>query len=143
VKERYVTYFPSSRNYFNRHGFAFYRLKLHRARYIGGFGDILWLESDSVRIPNPLEENERKILDHMNQDHGDSVLAYCRKLKTLDTESAQMVGIDSDGFDVLADGKLIRFEFDSPITTTEEAREVLVRMSQEAAEPGEKAAVST
>ncbi len=136
VKQRYVSYFPDAKNYFKTHGFVFYRLRLHRARFIGGFGDILWLDSDEVRMSNPLEEAEERILDHMNQDHADSLADCCRKLKGMDVKSVRMVGIDADGFDARADGTLVRFEFDTPATTAEAAREVLVKMARETAVPG-------
>ncbi|MFQ5823970.1 MAG: hypothetical protein ACE5JB_07945 [bacterium] len=47
-----------------------------------------------------------------------------------------MIGIADEGFDVLVDGKFYRFDFDSTISTPKEARIVLVKMANEAAEYG-------
>ena len=41
-------------------------------------------------------------------------------------DSAEMVGIDADGFDVLKSGKKLRFTFETPIRNMEEARQALV-----------------
>jgi len=44
-----------------------------------------------------------------------------------------MTGIDSEGFDLLADKRKLRIDFDSPIHTTEEARARLVKLAQDVA----------
>jgi putative heme iron utilization protein len=41
-----------------------------------------------------------------------------------------MAGIDSDGFDLLADGRRLRVDFDHPVTTLEDARATLVRLAR-------------
>src|SRR6476646_893255 len=44
VSARYFRYFPSSRQYDRTHDFTFFRLELVRIRFIGGFGQIFWLD---------------------------------------------------------------------------------------------------
>src|SRR4026207_1424693 len=46
LRERYFRYFPSTRQYEQTHDFAFFRLELVRVRFIGGFGQIYWVEPD-------------------------------------------------------------------------------------------------
>jgi putative heme iron utilization protein len=41
VRRRYLRYFPSAESYFDTHDFTFYRIRLRRARFIGGFGEDL------------------------------------------------------------------------------------------------------
>lgn len=41
-----------------------------------------------------------------------------------------MLGIDIDGFDVLADDKLLRFDFAQPIIDAQQARTALVEMAR-------------
>jgi putative heme iron utilization protein len=43
-----------------------------------------------------------------------------------------MVGIDCDGFDMRADTRRLRFEFDAPITNAGAAREALAAMARAA-----------
>jgi putative heme iron utilization protein len=47
-----------------------------------------------------------------------------------DVETVTMTGIDSEGFDMLADKRKLRIDFDSPIRTPEEARANLVRLAR-------------
>jgi putative heme iron utilization protein len=44
---------------------------------------------------------------------------------------AEMVGIDSDGFDVRADDVLLRFDFQQPIHDAQSARAALVALSKQ------------
>jgi putative heme iron utilization protein len=43
-----------------------------------------------------------------------------------------MVGIDCDGFDLRADGRLLRITFDAPVTNAGKAREALVALAGQA-----------
>ena len=67
---------------------------------------------------------EQRIIQHMNQDHGDALKHYTGG------NPATMAGIDAEGFDVLASGKKIRFAFDTRVTNMEEARQALVAMAK-------------
>ena len=125
VSARYFRYFPSARAYQQTHGFKFFRLELVRIRYIGGFGQIFWVDPDEFLAKNPFSPvQELQIVEHMNTDHAAALKHYCGGL------AATMVGIDSDGFDVLESGRKVRFTFDSPIHTMNEARQALIAMTR-------------
>src|SRR5437762_6501703 len=125
VRERYFRYFPSSRQYDQTHDFTFFRLELVRIRFIGGFGQIFWLDPAEFIAKNPFSPaQELQIVQHMNNDHADALKRYCGGV------AATMVGIDSDGFDVLKSGKKVRFTFETPIHTMNEARQALIAMAQ-------------
>jgi len=130
VRRRYLRYFPSAESYFDTHDFTFYRIRLRRARFIGGFGEIYWVESDSMILTNPFRASEESIVDHMNSDHANALIHYCELLGHR-VEAATMTGIDSEGFDLLANKRKLRFDFDSPIYTVEEARAALVRLARQ------------
>ena len=127
---RYLRYFPSSASYFETHDFSFYRIGLRRARFIGGFGEIYWIEPAAMLIRNPFREAESRIVEHMNQDHQQALFHYCDVLKGVKANAISMVGIDSEGFDMLADKRKLRVDFDSPISTVEEARTVLASLAR-------------
>jgi heme oxygenase (biliverdin-IX-beta and delta-forming) len=129
-RERYLRYFPSAESYFETHDFSFYKIRLRRARFIGGFGQIYWIEPNDMLVRNPFRENERMIIQHMNQDHRPALFHYCDVLKNLKVDEVIMTGIDSEGFDLLADGRKLRIDFDSPIGTIEEARTTLVKLAR-------------
>lgn len=129
-RDRYLRYFPSSAGYFETHDFSFYRIGLRRARFIGGFGEIYWIESDAMLLKNPFRDTERDIIEHMNQDHQQALFRYCKLFGRVGIEAVTMTGIDSEGFDLLADHRKLRIDFDSPIHTTEEARAALVSLAR-------------
>lgn len=128
--DRYLRYFPSAESYFVAHDFSFYRIRLRRARFIGGFGQIFWIEPDTMLIKNPFRETERGIVEHMNRDHSKALFHYCKMSGQADVEAVTMTGIDSEGFDLLAGKRKLRIDFDSPISTSEEARAELVRLAR-------------
>lgn len=133
ASERYFRYFPKARDYAQAHRFFFYRLSLTRAYYIGGFGKIFWLEARSVRCANPFSASEEKrILDHMNEDHQAAMRRYFGSYKNLTVHAHQtvtMVGIDTEGFDLALEGRRHRFSFTHPIANTLEARHALIEMA--------------
>ena len=130
IRERYLRYFPSAESYFETHDFSFYQIRLSRARFIGGFGQIFWIEPDAMLVTNPFRETEKGIVEHMNRDHQQALVHYCQ-LKGLDSvEAVSMTGIDSEGFDMLADNRKLRIDFDSPIETVDEARGNLIRLAR-------------
>lgn len=130
TRSRYLRYFPSAESYFETHDFSFYRIVLRRARFIGGFGQIFWIEPDPMQIRNPFRETENGIVEHMNQDHQQALFHYCKLFGREGTKAVTMIGIDSEGFDLLADGRKLRIDFDSTINTSEEARAKLVKLAR-------------
>lgn len=130
VRDRYLRYFPSAESYFQTHDFSFYRIRLRRARFIGGFGQIFWIEPASMLIENPFSETEKGIIEHMNSDHQKALVHYCELLGRDSIDDVSMTGIDSEGFDLLADKRKVRIDFDSPIHTSEEARANLIELAR-------------
>jgi putative heme iron utilization protein len=125
IRERYFRYFPSARQYDQTHDFAFFRLELVRVRFIGGFGQIYWIEPGEFMTKNPFSAaQESQIIRHMNKDHEDALRHYCGG------QAAQMVGIDAEGFDLLRSGKKLRLPFKTPIHTMEEARQALIDLAR-------------
>ena len=124
ARARYFRYFPSARQYDQTHDFAFFRLELIRVRFIGGFGQIYWVEPADFVAKNPFSPaQELQILQHMNRDHSAALRHYCNG------EPAEMAGIDADGFDVLKSGQKVRFSFETPVRNMEEARQALVKLA--------------
>jgi putative heme iron utilization protein len=125
VRERYFRYFPSARQYEQTHDFAFFRLELVRVRFIGGFGQIYWMEPDQFVTRNPFSfQQESRIIEHMNKDHADSLRHYAGGA------SSVMTGIDAEGFDLLVSGNKLRLEFDTPVQDMEQARQCLIAMAK-------------
>lgn len=125
VRERYFRYFPSARQYEQTHDFAFFRLELVRMRFIGGFGQIFWVEPREFITQNPFSfQQELRIIEHMNKDHADALRHYAGGAPSV------MTGIDAEGFDLIASDKKLRLEFETPVHNMEEARQALVAMAK-------------
>ncbi len=141
LKARYLRYLPQAAGYFDMHDFAFYRLHIQHARYIAGFGKMSWLTGEDISgasllaAPNQLAGQESGIVEHMNEDHADSMLAYCQHVHQFAAQQAHMLGIDSDGFDLQAvdlagNITVLRFDFEQPIHDAMSARLALVALSK-------------
>jgi heme oxygenase (biliverdin-IX-beta and delta-forming) len=132
-KERYYNYFPQSREYHEIHDFDFYRLQLVRVRFIGGFGQIYWVEKNDFLLANPFNFNEEKgMIDHMNADHLEAIKHYCDlyDIRSLADDIPVIVGIDSEGFNLRVGARIHRVNFNEPVNTAENIRKVLVEMAK-------------
>jgi heme iron utilization protein len=129
---RYLRYVPNAEQYFDMHDFHFYRIEPAAIRFIGGFGKIHWVETANYSAPaNQLAEIESGILQHMNTDHADALISYCHHFHGVKTDTAEIIGIDCDGFDVRANGQKLRIEFTEPVLDAASARTALVKLTQE------------
>ena len=132
MRARYLRYIPQAAQYFELHDFSFYTLHIFQARYIAGFGKMGWVEGEHMAIPsNPLFVEEAGIIEHMNADHAENLLAYCQHYHQVTPQTIEMIGIDSLGFDVRLDiDATLRFNFEQAITNAQEARLALVAMAK-------------
>ena len=136
VRRRYLTRHSEAKFFADFPDFAFCRLKVEGAHYIGGFGRIFDLTPDELLIPlagaEALLEAEPDIVAHMNEDHADAVALYATVLARAPAGPWRMTGIDPEGCDLLLDGAGLRIPFGERITTPAEARAALVRLAAEA-----------
>lgn len=131
VSARYLRYFPEAEQYLQIGGFRFFRIEPRSLRYIAGFGSIHTIAAESYLAPAyPIADAEGDVIEHMNNDHAHSLLDYCRYIHGKTPASAEMIGIDCDGFDVRADSEILRFEFATEAKDANEARVELVKLAQ-------------
>lgn len=131
--KRYLRYFSEARNLFAMNDFSFYRIVPQTLRYIGGFGKIHWVAADSYLLPSyPLIGQEDDVIAHMNADHRDTLHRYCQQFHQCAALAVEMLGIDCDGFDLRADGRILRVDFAEMVQDAQQARHALVAMAQEA-----------
>ena len=127
---RYVCRLPDARGYVKAHEFELWCLRPVRARYIGGFGRIYWLDKSAFThdpAQDALRESAAGIVEHMNDDHRDAMALLCETHFKHAPETVEMVGVDQFGFDVLADQRRWRFEF-SETATSDSVRRLMVEM---------------
>jgi heme iron utilization protein len=127
---RYCRYFPESTGYLAMHDFQFYRLHIHQARYIAGFGKMSWMAGEDIidvnQSVNTIASLETSMIEHMNADHQESMQLYCQHFHGVAPSRVTLIGVDCDGFDMEAvindDIKMLRINFESPIFDANSAR---------------------
>lgn len=134
VADRYLRRFPAAARYHETHDFAYYRLCVVKARYIGGFGRIHWVAAEDLKLANPfVGDSEAGMVAHMNDDHVDAMRDFCRMAGAgIGEEAPQMSGIDPEGCDVRLGKKLLRFDFDAPALTAKDVRMAMVALTRRA-----------
>lgn len=133
LRRRYLRYFPQAAEYLSLPDFYFYRILPEKIRLIGGFADIHWVDAaDFLLPPSSLASQEEIIINHMNQDRRTSLQACCNHYHQQAAASVEMLGIDPDGFDLRADGTLLRFDFAATVTEAEQARAALLAILEAA-----------
>ncbi len=134
AQARYLVFFPDAARLLALGDFTFFCIVPKTLRYIAGFGDIRWIAAADYAPPPPNEIGvaEADIVAHMNADHADNLKDFCRHFLGTTPETASMIGIDCDGFDLRAVGTLARIDFDTPVTNAAEARAALVAMARTA-----------
>jgi hypothetical protein len=131
IAARYCRTFPDAEGLLALGDFFFVAIAPVAVRFIAGFGAIHWIARDEYAPPaNSLADAEDEILAHMNADHAHNLTGYCRHVFGKSPAKAEMVGIDADGFDLRADGELLRFSFATPVTDAQEARAALVALAK-------------
>ena len=101
LRTRYIRYQPNAEQYLELRDFAFFRLVLKRARYIGGFAQMGWLEQEAWGQAQMLapEEEAALVTDLANDVPADM----------------QLLGVDCYGIDLIRNGSRERRPFEAPL----------------------------
>jgi len=133
IEPRYERYFPATRGFRTQLDFEFWRIIPVTLRAIAGFAKVHWVSREAYAPPpNALADDEPGILAHMNVDHAHTLREYGRLQNRSGVEVATLIGVDCDGFDLIADSKTLRFNFDAPATNAEAVRAALIVLAQQA-----------
>lgn len=128
---RYLRHLPQAEAYLDMADFTFYRIEPLRIRYIGGFGKIHWIEPAAyLARPGALADAEEALLADMNGDQRHDLVACCSHVHGVEAEAAEMIGLDPDGFDVRASGRVLRFDFPAPVTDAQGAHAALAELAR-------------
>lgn len=130
---------PNAAYYAGFRDFGFWKLHVSSIRYIGGYGRMSWIEQADWQSaePDPLAPSAAGIISHMNADHANALVLYCKAFsRATGVASASMTGVDRYGFEMSAhtsEGpRPIRLAFETPVSTSEEARAAMVALVKEA-----------
>ena len=130
---------PNAAYYASYGDFGFWKLDVESVRYIGGYGRMSWIERADWQEaePDPLAASAARVIDHMNADHPDALVDYCRAFsKATDVSSASITGVDRYGFEMSAitpEGpRPIRIAFPREARAPDTVRSTLIKMLEDA-----------
>ena len=131
-KKRFSLFLPHSVNYHTMHDFSFYKLEINQARWIGGFGQIAWLKTANwIKHSPKWLEREDSIIDHMNEDHSNSIVSTLNAQLDIKDPEAKMVALNIDGYYVLTNGEIKFLTFTTCCLDMKQYKDELVRQAHE------------
>ena len=126
-EKRFFKFLPESKKYSQTHDFNFYKMNPNKIRWIGGFGEIAWLNDKNWQISNPdWSEEEGSMINHMNEDHNDVVVSCLKGFHNIDDEACSMIGINIDGYYIKSNKVIYYIPFEKPCLNSKEIRAALV-----------------
>ncbi len=140
VRELYLSRYRNASYWVDFDDFFFYRMEIEDIYFVGGFGAMGWIIKEDyykARV-DPLADAAPGIIQHMNDDHPDSLLLLARKFTGIEAEEALMTSVDRLGFHVrLKSGGQVfsrRIAFPREVKSSRDTREVMVEMIGESGE---------
>src|SRR5207253_2720084 len=104
IRDAYLTRHPSARYWIDFSDFSFFRLDVAEVYFVGGFGVMGWVSAGDYRAAeaDPLMDAAAGIIEHMNADHAEALLAIARHFGALEAEQVTMLSVDRLGFVIRA-----------------------------------------
>lgn len=137
VAAPYLEAHPESRQWAGFGDFGFYRMAVKEVYLVGGFGVMGWVTAADYAAAeaDPLAESARDIIDHMNDDHVDSMISLIEYHIGVKADDAIMTAVDRYGFNVRmkVESKMRggRIGFKKIANSPMEVRKILVAMLAE------------
>jgi putative heme iron utilization protein len=134
VRTAYLAWHQRASYWVDFDDFAFWRLDVADVYFVGGFAAMGWVTAAEYAAarPDPLADAGPGIVEHMNRDHADALIAYARHFAGEAADEATMVTVDRLGFKLrLQQGERlssVRVAFPREVTTAGQSREVLIEM---------------
>jgi putative heme iron utilization protein len=136
ARRRYLARQPEAEMFAGFGDFAFYRVALKGAHFVGGFGRIVDLRREEIVLDlagaESLVEAEPEILDHMNADHADACRLYATRLLGARDTEWRCVGCDPDGLELQNGRVALRLPFPQRVNSPGVLRQVLKQMADRA-----------
>ena len=130
-KKRYYQMLPESKMYAKMHDFNFYKIQIKNVRWIGGFGKIAWLDvSNWVDKLPKWSKSEGGIIEHMNEDHSDTIVAALKAQHGVNDKTARMVQLTIDGYYLRTESKLFFIKFPIVCYNSKEYKDALVALAK-------------
>ena len=110
-------------------------MALKRAYLVVGFGRIHWVKTIDTGFDltnhGALAKAELDILEHINTDYSDDVSLYVY-LASVEPGPWIITGVDTEGLDLRAGGRIVRLSFETPIHDAYSAQTTLEKLARTA-----------
>jgi putative heme iron utilization protein len=140
VRRRFLARHQEAAFYAGFKDFAFYRLVPLGAHLVAGFGRIVDLTAEQLLTDLSgaagLVEVEEEAVQHVNEDHPDTVKLYATRLLGLEPGEWRMTGVDPAGCDLAVGDRTARLEFPQRVTSAADLRKMFQRLAEAAREQG-------
>ena len=131
-QKRYYTFFKNSEQYAQFHGFNFYQLTIKHIRWIGGFGQIAWLNKKNWIYQNPKWSiKEMNIIEHMNNDHQNTIISSLKAEHNIEEIDPKIIFLTIDGYYIQGASNIYFIQLNKVCNTSSEYREELIRLAKE------------
>jgi len=129
---RFQKIFPESKAYAAMHDFNFYQISVTQSRWIGGFGKISWLDPKNwLNMDVEWFDDEISIINHMNDDHSNTISSALNAQHGVKDSEAAMVGLSIDGYYLKSRDNIFFIGFEEPCFTSKDYRSVLIDLSKQ------------
>ena len=136
LRRRYLNVLPSAQAFVEFKDFSFFRIAPSGAHLVAGFGRIIDLTPSQfltdLSDAEGLLEAEQGAVEHMNEDHHETMNLYATRMLGADSADWNCTGCDPDGIDMQAGTVTLRLDFPERVTSATALRKMLVRLAGEA-----------
>jgi putative heme iron utilization protein len=136
ARRRYLARQPEAEMFVGFGDFGFYKIELSGAHLVAGFGRIVDLKPADLLTDlsdaDAMVAAEPEVVEHMNQDHADTVKLYATRLLGAADGDWRCVGCDPEGLELQNGRSALRLPFPERVRSPGVLRQVLKQMAEEA-----------
>lgn len=137
AREAHLSAVAAAKYYIDYSDFTLWVLRVHRVRWVGGYGRMESTTGDAYTgaSPDPVQPRGAGAIAHLNADHSESLVAMAKVLGGYpDTTAATCTGVDRYGLDLrIITGRGLaytRVGYASPIASIDELRSATVELAR-------------
>jgi hypothetical protein len=135
ARDRMLRRHPEAEMYVDFGDFQLVRFAIGGAHLVAGFGRIVDVSPDALLAPADMvpaiADLDKEACEHMNEDHPDALALIARHAGGEDGQW-RAIGVDPQGLDLCAGGRIVRAEFEAPVAHGGALRVALKRLTDAA-----------
>lgn len=133
-KRRYLARLPTAKSFAGFKDFSFWRLAPESAHLVAGFGRIRTIPWSEIATETAdaaeLLAAEESAVAHMNDEHAEALDVYAQKLLGAEEGGWRADGLDPEGMEIAAGGKVLYLRFPERVQGPGLLRQTLVKLAE-------------